>query len=177
MPWKALNVDIVVESTGRFTDPRGCGKTSIRRGKTVIISAPAKDPDATVVLGVNEQVFDAKTHHIVSRTPRVRPTASRRLRKSCSKNFGIKHGVVTTIHSHQRSATARPPSPGTCVGRNVLPGMSMIPTSTGAAKALHLVIPELKGKLDGLAIRVPDAKRLLGGPHRPNGKGLWMWPG
>ena len=153
LPWKALGVDIVVESTGHFTDREGAGKHLSAGAKTVIISAPAKDPDATVVLGVNEQVFDAKAHHIVSNasctTNCLAPVA-----KVLLENFGIKHGVMTTIHSYTNDQQLLD-LPHKDLRRARAAGMSMIPTSTGAAKALHLVIPQLKGKLDGLAIRVP----------------------
>ena len=153
LPWKALGVEIVVESTGHFTDREGAGKHLSAGAKTVIISAPAKDPDATVVLGVNEQVFDAKAHHIVSNasctTNCLAPVA-----KVLLENFGIKHGVMTTIHSYTNDQQLLD-LPHKDLRRARAAGMSMIPTSTGAAKALHLVIPQLKGKLDGLAIRVP----------------------
>lgn len=153
LPWKALGVDIVVESTGRFTDREGAGKHLSAGAKTVIISAPAKDPDATVVLGVNEHVYDAKTHHILSNasctTNCLAPVA-----KVLLDNFGIKHGVMTTIHSYTNDQQLLD-LPHKDLRRARAAGMSMIPTSTGAAKALHLVLPQLKGKMDGLAIRVP----------------------
>lgn len=153
LPWKALGIDIVVESTGRFTDREGAGKHLSAGAKTVIISAPAKDPDATVVLGVNEKVYDAKTHHILSNasctTNCLAPVA-----KVLLESFGIKHGVMTTIHSYTNDQQLLD-LPHKDLRRARAAAMSMIPTSTGAAKALHLVLPQLKGKLDGLAIRVP----------------------
>ncbi len=153
LPWKSLGVDVVIESTGRFTDREGAGKHLSAGAKTVIISAPAKDPDVTVVLGVNEQTFDAKSHHIVSNasctTNCLAPVA-----KVLLDNFGIKHGVMTTIHSYTNDQQLLD-LPHKDLRRARAAGMSMIPTSTGAAKALHLVLPQLKGKLDGLAIRVP----------------------
>jgi len=153
LPWKALNIDVVIESTGRFTDRDGAGKHLSAGAKQVIISAPAKDPDVTIVLGVNEATFDPKSHHIVSNasctTNCLAPVA-----KILLETFGIKHGTMTTIHSYTNDQQLLD-LPHKDLRRARAAGMSMIPTSTGAAKALHLVIPELKGKLDGLAIRVP----------------------
>lgn len=153
LPWKALGVDVVIESTGRFTDREGAGKHLAAGAKTVIISAPAKDPDATIVLGVNEGVFDPRSHQIVSNasctTNCLAPVA-----KVLLESFGIKHGVMTTIHSYTNDQQLLD-LPHKDLRRARAAGMSMIPTSTGAAKALHLVLPQLKGKMDGLAIRVP----------------------
>jgi glyceraldehyde 3-phosphate dehydrogenase len=153
LPWKDLHVDVVIESTGRFTDREGAGKHLSAGAKQVIISAPAKDPDVTIVLGVNEDTFDPKTHHIVSNasctTNCLAPVA-----KVLLENFGIKHGVMTTIHSYTNDQQLLD-LPHKDLRRARAAGMSMIPTSTGAAKALHLVLPQLKGKMDGLAIRVP----------------------
>jgi len=153
LPWKDLHVDIVVESTGRFTDREGAGKHLSAGAKQVIISAPAKDPDVTIVLGVNEETYDPKSHQILSNasctTNCLAPVA-----KVLMENFGIKHGVMTTIHSYTNDQQLLD-LPHKDLRRARAAGMSMIPTSTGAAKALHLVIPQLKGKMDGLAIRVP----------------------
>ena len=153
LPWKALNVDVVIESTGRFTDREAAGKHLSAGAKQVIISAPSNNPDVTIVLGVNEEKFDPKSHHIVSNasctTNCLAPVA-----KVLLENFGIKHGTMTTIHSYTNDQQLLD-LPHKDLRRARAAGMSMIPTSTGAAKALHLVIPELKGKLDGLAIRVP----------------------
>jgi len=153
LPWKDLNVDIVIESTGRFTDREGAGKHLSAGAKHVIISAPAKDPDVTIVLGVNDNTLDPKTHQIVSNasctTNCLAPVA-----KVLMETFGIKHGVMTTIHSYTNDQQLLD-LPHKDLRRARAAGMSMIPTSTGAAKALHLVIPQLKGKMDGLAIRVP----------------------
>ncbi|MBX9660946.1 MAG: type I glyceraldehyde-3-phosphate dehydrogenase [Nitrospiraceae bacterium] len=153
LPWKELNVDVVIESTGRFTDREGAGKHLAAGAKQVIISAPATDPDVTIVLGVNDSTFDPKNHHIISNasctTNCLAPVA-----KVLLENFGIKHGVMTTIHSYTNDQQLLD-LPHKDLRRARAAGMSMIPTSTGAAKALHLVIPQLKGKLDGLAIRVP----------------------
>jgi glyceraldehyde 3-phosphate dehydrogenase len=153
LPWKDLKVDVVIESTGRFTDREGAGKHLSAGAKIVIISAPASDPDVTLVLGVNEQAYDPKTHHIVSNasctTNCLAPVA-----KVLLENFGIKHGVMTTIHSYTNDQQLLD-LPHKDLRRARAAAMSMIPTSTGAAKALHLVLPQLKGKMDGLAIRVP----------------------
>ena len=153
LPWKALNVDVVIESTGRFTDREGAGQHLSAGAKHVIISAPAQDPDVTVVLGVNENQYDSKSHHIISNasctTNCLAPVA-----KVLLENFGIKHGVMTTIHSYTNDQQLLD-LPHKDLRRGRAAGMSMIPTSTGAAKALHHVLPQLKGKLDGLAIRVP----------------------
>jgi glyceraldehyde 3-phosphate dehydrogenase len=153
LPWKALNIDVVIESTGRFTDREGAGKHLSAGAKQVIISAPASDPDVTVVLGVNEGMFDPRSHHIISNasctTNCLAPVA-----KVLLENFGIKHGVMTTIHSYTNDQQLLD-LPHKDLRRARAAAMSMIPTSTGAAKALHLVLPQLKGKLDGLAIRVP----------------------
>ncbi|MCP9472185.1 MAG: type I glyceraldehyde-3-phosphate dehydrogenase [Nitrospira sp.] len=153
LPWKSLNVDVVIESTGRFTDRENAGKHLSAGAKRVIISAPAKDPDVTIVLGVNDGKFDPTSHHIVSNasctTNCLAPVA-----KVLLDNFGIKHGIMTTIHSYTNDQQLLD-LPHKDLRRARAAGVSMIPTSTGAAKALHLVIPELKGKLDGLAIRVP----------------------
>ena len=153
LPWKALGVDVVIESTGRFTDREGAGKHLAAGAKTVIISAPAKDPDATIVLGVNEGVLDPRSHQIVSNasctTNCLAPVA-----RVLLESFGIKHGVMTTIHSYTNDQQLLD-LPHKDLRRARAAGMSLIPTSTGAAKALHLVLPQLKGKMDGLAIRVP----------------------
>ena len=155
LPWKALGVDIVVESTGIFTDAAKAHAHLDTGARKVIISAPAKNEDATLVLGVNEETYDPDAHHIVSNA-------------SCTTNglalpakviwdsFGIERGMMTTVHAYTND-------------QNVLDvyhkdlrrarsaGQNIIPTTTGAAKALALVIPELKGRFDGFALRVPTA--------------------
>jgi len=155
LPWKALGVDIVVESTGIFTDATRARAHLDAGARKVIISAPAKNEDATLVLGVNEGTYDPDAHHIVSNA-------------SCTTNglalpakviwdsFGIERGMMTTVHAYTND-------------QNVLDvyhkdlrrarsaGQNIIPTTTGAAKALALVIPELKGRFDGFALRVPTA--------------------
>lgn len=153
LPWKDLNIDVVIESTGRFTDRESAGKHLSAGAKRVIISAPAKDPDVTIVLGVNDNTYNPASHLIVSNasctTNCLAPVA-----KVLLENFGIKHGIMTTIHSYTNDQQLLD-LPHKDLRRARAAGMSMIPTSTGAAKALHLVIPQLKGKMDGLAIRVP----------------------
>ncbi|MGH7207433.1 MAG: type I glyceraldehyde-3-phosphate dehydrogenase [Nitrospiraceae bacterium] len=153
LPWKDLGVDLVIESTGRFTDREGAGRHLSAGAKRVIISAPAKDPDVTIVLGVNEQTYDPRVHQIISNasctTNCLAPVA-----KVLLDNFGIRHGVMTTIHSYTNDQQLLD-LPHKDLRRGRAAAISMIPTSTGAAKALHLVLPQLKGKMDGMAIRVP----------------------
>lgn len=153
LPWKDLGVELVIESTGRFTDREGASKHLSAGAKRVIISAPANDSDVTIVLGVNESMYDPKTHEIISNasctTNCLAPVA-----KVLQEAFGIKYGIMTTIHSYTNDQQLLD-LPHKDLRRARAAGMSMIPTSTGAAKALHLVLPELKGKMDGMAIRVP----------------------
>jgi glyceraldehyde 3-phosphate dehydrogenase len=153
LPWKDLGVDIVVESTGRFTDREGASKHLSAGARRVIITAPSKDPDVTVVLGVNEKDYDPSKHTIVSNasctTNCLAPVA-----KVLMETFGIKHGTMTTIHSYTNDQQLLD-LPHKDLRRARAAALSMVPTSTGAAKALHLVLPQLKGKLDGMAIRVP----------------------
>ena len=153
LPWKDLGVDIVIESTGRFTDREGASKHLSAGAKRVIVTAPSKDPDVTIVLGVNEQTYDPSKHAIISNasctTNCLAPVA-----KVLLEQFGIKHGVMTTIHSYTNDQQLLD-LPHKDLRRARAAALSMVPTSTGAAKALHLVLPQLKGKLDGMAIRVP----------------------
>jgi glyceraldehyde 3-phosphate dehydrogenase len=153
LPWKDLGVQVVVESTGRFTDRAGAGKHLEAGAKKVVISAPAKGEDITIVLGVNENRYDPAKHHIISNasctTNCLAPVA-----KVILKAFGIKHGFMTTIHSYTNDQQILD-LPHKDLRRARAAAMSMIPTSTGAAKAVGLVLPELKGKMHGLAIRVP----------------------
>ncbi|MEK6618527.1 MAG: type I glyceraldehyde-3-phosphate dehydrogenase [Nitrospirota bacterium] len=153
LPWKDLGVDLVIESTGRFTDREGASRHLSAGAKRVIITAPAKDPDVTLVLGVNEQTYDPRAHQIISNasctTNCLAPVA-----KVLLENFGIRHGVMTTIHSYTNDQQLLD-LPHKDLRRARAAAVSMVPTSTGAAKALHLVLPQLKGKLDGMAIRVP----------------------
>jgi glyceraldehyde 3-phosphate dehydrogenase len=151
--WESVGAQIVVESTGRFTEAEGARKHLRGSVKKVIISAPAKDEDVTLVLGVNDDKYDPAKHHIVSNasctTNCLAPIA-----KVVHDNFKIQSGTMTTIHSYTNDQVILD-FPHKDLRRARAAGLSMIPTSTGAAKALHLVIPDLKGKLDGFAMRVP----------------------
>jgi glyceraldehyde 3-phosphate dehydrogenase len=153
LPWKELRVEVVVESTGRFTDRAGAAKHIEAGARTVVISAPANGEDITIVLGVNESRYDPAKHHVVSNasctTNCLAPVA-----KVLLQNFGIRHGFMTTIHSYTNDQQILD-LPHKDLRRARAAAMSMIPTSTGAAKAVGLVLPELKGKMHGLAIRVP----------------------
>ncbi len=153
LPWGKLGVEIVIESTGRYTDRDGAGKHLAAGAKRVIISAPAKGEDGTFVMGVNEKTFDPAKHRILSNasctTNCLAPVA-----KVLLDSFGIERGLMTTIHSYTNDQKILD-LPHKDLRRARAAGMSMIPTTTGAAKAVSLVIPELKGKLDGMAIRVP----------------------
>jgi glyceraldehyde 3-phosphate dehydrogenase len=153
LPWKNLGVDIVIESTGRFTDREGASRHLSAGARRVIITAPAKDPDVTIVLGVNDQMFDPRKHDIISNasctTNCLAPVA-----KVLLESFGIRHGLMTTIHSYTNDQQLLD-LPHKDLRRARAATLSMVPTSTGAAKALHLVLPQLKGKMDGMAIRVP----------------------
>jgi glyceraldehyde 3-phosphate dehydrogenase (phosphorylating) len=153
LPWRSLGVDYVIESTGRFTNRDDAAKHLAAGAKRVIISAPSKDADVTLVLGVNEKVYDPKAHQVVSNasctTNCLAPVA-----KVLLESFGIKHGLMTTIHSYTNDQQLLD-LPHKDLRRARAAAVSMVPTSTGAAKALHLVLPQLKGKLDGMAIRVP----------------------
>lgn len=153
LDWASVGASIVVESTGLFT--KGADARKHIRGpvKKVIISAPATDPDHTIVLGVNDNTYDPAKHHVISNasctTNCLAPVA-----KVVNDTFGITIGTMTTIHSYTNDQKLLD-LPHKDLRRSRAAALSMIPTSTGAAKALHLVIPELKGKLDGYAMRVP----------------------
>ncbi|MDH5680230.1 MAG: type I glyceraldehyde-3-phosphate dehydrogenase [Spirochaetota bacterium] len=153
LPWAELGVDVVVESTGIFTDAEKA-KAHIDRGaKKVIISAPAKNEDITMVLGVNEKDYDKSKHHIISNasctTNCLAPVV-----KVLQDQFGLKQGIMTTIHSYTNDQKILD-QPHSDLRRSRAAAVSMIPTSTGAAKAVGLVLPNVKGKLTGMAIRVP----------------------
>ena len=153
LPWKQLGVDIVIESTGLFTK-RDAAKKHIAAGaKKVIISAPATDPDVTIVLGVNDESYNASEHQIVSNAS-CTTNCLAPLAKVMHENFGIKKGLMTTIHSYTNDQKILD-LPHSDLRRARAANLSMIPTTTGAAKAVALVLPEIKGKLDGMAIRVP----------------------
>jgi glyceraldehyde 3-phosphate dehydrogenase len=151
--WASVGAEVVIESTGRFTSAEGASK-HLRDGvKKVIISAPAKGEDVTIVLGVNEQVYDPANHHIISNasctTNCLAPVA-----KVIHEKFGIKNALMNTIHSYTNDQQLLD-LPHKDLRRARAAALSMIPTSTGAAKAVALVIPELKGKFDGISVRVP----------------------
>ncbi len=153
IPWDEVGADIVIESTGRFTKAEDAGK-HLRGGvKKVIISAPARGEDVTVVLGVNEGMYDASAHNVISNasctTNCLAPVA-----KVIHEAFGIKNALMNTIHSYTNDQQLLD-LPHKDLRRARAAALSMIPTSTGAAKAVALVIPELKGKFDGISVRVP----------------------
>ncbi|OQX25509.1 MAG: type I glyceraldehyde-3-phosphate dehydrogenase [Desulfobacteraceae bacterium IS3] len=151
--WKNLGADIVAECTGLFTDAEKASKHLAAGARKVIISAPAKDPDITIVMGVNSNRYDPRQHHIISNasctTNCLAPVA-----KVLLENFGVKCGLMTTIHSYTGDQRLLD-FPHKDLRRARAAALSMIPTTTGAAKAVSLVLPELAGKLNGLAIRVP----------------------
>ncbi len=153
LDWESMGVQVVVESTGRFTDAADAKKHLRGTVKKVIISAPAKNEDITIVLGVNHDKYDPAKHHIVSNasctTNCLAPVA-----KVLQDKFGIVSGSMTTIHSYTNDQVILD-FPHSDLRRARAAALSMIPTSTGAAKAIYLAIPELKGKLDGFAVRVP----------------------
>jgi glyceraldehyde 3-phosphate dehydrogenase len=153
LPWESVGAQVVLESTGRFTDAVDAKKHMRGPVKKVIISAPAKNEDVTIVLGVNQQVYDPAKHHIISNasctTNCLAPIA-----KVVHDNFKIVSGTMTTIHSYTNDQVILD-FPHKDLRRARAAAVSMIPTSTGAAKALHLVVPELKGKFDGFSMRVP----------------------
>ena len=153
LPWKALGVDVVFESTGRFTKREDAAKHLAAGAKKVIVTAPAKGPDVTLVLGVNGEQYDPARHHIISNasctTNCLAPVA-----KVLHDQFGIVKGWMTTVHSYTNDQNLLD-LPHKDLRRARAAALSMIPTTTGAASALGEVVPALKGKLDGFAIRVP----------------------
>jgi len=153
LPWKDMGIDVVLECTGRFTEREGAEKHLAAGAKRVIISAPAKGPDFTMCYGVNNDKFDPAKHRIISNasctTNCLTPVA-----KVLLQSFGLERGLMTTIHSYTNDQQLLDLAHKDLRRARAAP-LSMIPTSTGAAKAVSLVIPELEGKLDGLAIRVP----------------------
>jgi glyceraldehyde 3-phosphate dehydrogenase len=155
LPWKELEVDVVVEATGVFRDRASTSKHLEAGARKVIITAPAKDPDVTLVLGVNEQVYDPARHHVISNasctTNCLAPVV-----KVLLDEFGLKRGFASTVHAYTNDQPIHD-FPHKDLRRARAGALSMIPTTTGAATAVGLVLPALKGKLDGLAIRVPIA--------------------
>ncbi|PYV89100.1 MAG: type I glyceraldehyde-3-phosphate dehydrogenase [Acidobacteria bacterium] len=153
LPWESVGAQVVLESTGRFTDANDAKKHMRGPVKKVIISAPAKNEDVTLVLGVNEKTYDPSKHHIISNAS-CTTNCLAPISKVVNDSFKIVSGTMTTIHSYTNDQVILD-FPHKDLRRARAAAVSMIPTSTGAAKALHLVIPELKGKLDGFAMRVP----------------------
>jgi glyceraldehyde 3-phosphate dehydrogenase len=154
LPWEQLGVDVVIESTGFFTDRESAAKHLAGGAKKVVISAPATDPDATVVLGVHfEQAYDREQHHVISNasctTNCLAPVA-----KVLNDTVGIEHGLMTTIHAYTADQRLQD-MPHSDLRRARAAAINLIPASTGAAKAIGLVIPELQGKLNGFAVRAP----------------------
>ncbi len=153
LPWKDLGVDVVVESTGLFTKRSDAAKHLDGGAKKVLISAPAKEPDATICLGVNESTYDPSKHHVISNascTTNCLATVARVLHQK----FGIARGYMTTIHSYTNDQRLLD-LPHKDLRRARSAALSMIPTTTGAASAVGEVLPDLKGKLDGISVRVP----------------------
>jgi len=153
LPWKDLGVDVVFESTGIFTSRDGAAKHIEAGAKKVIVTAPAKGPDVTVVLGVNDEKYDPAKHQIISNAS-CTTNCLAPLAKVIHQKFGIKKGWMTTIHSYTNDQNLLD-LPHKDMRRARAAALSMIPTTTGAASAIGEVIPELKGKLDGFAMRVP----------------------
>ncbi|MEN9962429.1 MAG: hypothetical protein RIS66_842 [Actinomycetota bacterium] len=153
LPWGELGVDIVIESTGRFTDAEAARAHITAGAKKVLISAPATGDAATFVIGVNEHLYDPENHHIISNasctTNCLAPFA-----KVFNDNFGIENGLMTTVHAYTADQNLQD-GPHGDLRRARAAGINIVPSSTGAAKAIGLVLPELKGKLDGYALRVP----------------------
>jgi glyceraldehyde 3-phosphate dehydrogenase len=153
LPWAELGVDIVIESTGFFTDAAKAQAHLDAGARKVIISAPASGEDITVVMGVNHEDYDSRSHHIVSNasctTNCLAPMA-----KVFHDTFGIERGLMTTVHAYTADQNLQD-GPHSDLRRARAAGINIVPTSTGAAKAIGLVLPELKGKLDGFALRVP----------------------
>jgi glyceraldehyde 3-phosphate dehydrogenase len=153
LPWKKLNIDVVVEATGKFCDREGASLHLEAGAKKVVITAPGKNEDVTIVMGVNETVYDPTNHHIISNAS-CTTNCLAPIVKVLHEAFGIEHGLMTTVHSYTNDQLNLD-NPHKDLRRARACAQSIIPTKTGAAKALGQVIPELKGKLNGLALRVP----------------------
>ena len=153
LPWKDMGIDVVLECTGRFTDREGAEKHLAAGAKRVVISAPAKGPDFTICYGVNHEKFDPAKHRIVSNASCTTNCLSP-IAKILLQSFGLERGLMTTIHSYTNDQQVLDLAHKD-LRRARAAGLSMIPTSPGAAQAVSLVLPELEGRLDGLAIRVP----------------------
>lgn len=151
--WGDLGVDIVIESTGRFTDAKDAAKHIEAGEKKVLISAPATGEDATFVIGVNEHLYDPTSHHIISNAS-CTTNCLAPLAKVFNDEFGIENGLMTTVHAYTADQNLQD-GPHSDLRRARAAAINIVPSSTGAAKAIGLVMPELKGKLDGYALRVP----------------------
>lgn len=151
--WGGLDVDIVIESTGRFTDARDAKKHIEAGAKKVLISAPATGEDATFVIGVNEHTYDSAKHHIISNAS-CTTNCLAPLAKVFNDEFGIENGLMTSVHAYTADQNLQD-GPHPDLRRARAAALNIVPSSTGAAKAIGLVMPELKGKLDGYALRVP----------------------
>jgi glyceraldehyde 3-phosphate dehydrogenase len=151
--WGKLGVDIVIESTGRFTNAADAKKHIEAGAKKVLISAPATGEDATFVMGVNDHLYDPAAHHIISNAS-CTTNCLAPLAKVFNDAFGIQHGLMTTVHAYTADQNLQD-GPHSDLRRARAAALSIVPSSTGAAKAIGLVLPELKGKLDGYAMRVP----------------------
>src|SRR5215208_2520296 len=153
LPWGDLGADVVIESTGLFTDRENAAKHLDAGAKKVIISAPVKGPDVTIALGVNDDAYDADSHHVISNasctTNCLAPVA-----KVLHESVGIDHGIMTTIHAYTADQNLQD-GPHKDLRRARAAAVNLVPTSTGAAKAIGLVVPELDGKLNGIAVRAP----------------------
>ena len=153
LPWKDLGVEIILESTGAFTDRAGAEKHLKAGAKKVVISAPAKGPDVTIVLGVNEKMYDSKKHNIISMASCTTNCLAPMV-KILNDNFGVKRGFMTTCHAYTNDQRVLDLTHKD-LRRARAANLSIIPTTTGAAKAIGEVVPEVAGKLDGIALRVP----------------------
>ena len=168
LPWKDLGVDVVFESTGKFTKRDDAAKHLAAGAKKVIITAPATEPDVTLVLGVNDGDYDTAKHHIISNAS-CTTNCLAPLAKVLHETFGIKKAWMTTVHAYTNDQNLLD-LPHKDLRRARAAAMSIIPTTTGAAKAVGEVLPELKGKLDGIAMRVPTPNvsvvDLVGAPRQ-----------
>jgi glyceraldehyde 3-phosphate dehydrogenase len=153
LPWKDLDVEFVLESTGRFTDKESASKHLTAGAKKVVISAPAKGEDITICMGVNNEKYDPAKHHIISNAS-CTTNCLVPMVKVVMDSFGFKHGFMTTVHSYTNDQQILD-LPHKDLRRARAAALSIIPTTTGAAKATGLVIPEVKGKIDGISLRVP----------------------
>lgn len=153
LPWKDLKIDIVIESTGKFNDAKEARKHITAGAKKVLISAPAKNPDATVLIGINDTLYDNTKHEVISMAS-CTTNCLAPLLKTMNDKFGIERGYMTTCHAYTNDQRILD-QPHKDLRRARAAMMSIIPTSTGAAKAIGTVIPELNGKMDGIALRVP----------------------